>query len=172
MNEEYTNRKIAFSNEGVEEDIERLIASDINEAEGCGLDVLPGEGETLYMGIDCEWETNVEQKRNDVLCYTASIMLRERVKNYIVYPKSGKRSDRLSLEKFLGHVIHQAKKERFIELWPKNVVVFCHFMRADIVNFKDFWEVKKNTTAINGTVMSLGLGNKTSEDFEEVNKHV
>jgi hypothetical protein len=170
MNKDQKEINVNYSTEGHVDDVERLLAAEINEAEGCGLDVLPGEGDTLYMGIDCEWQTNIETKSNNVLCYTASVMLRDEHKNFIVYTKSGKRSDRLSLEKFLGHVVHQAKKDHFIELWPKNIVVFCHFMRADIVNFKDFWDVKQHTTAINGTVISLGLGNKSEGESKKVSR--
>ncbi|MCP4595411.1 hypothetical protein [Neptuniibacter sp.] len=144
-------------------DIERLLASELNEAEGDPLAVLPGEGETLFVGIDSEWEYDPETGQNEVICYTAVIDAGGFEKGYIVYPDGPTKADRLSLEKFLGHVVHQAKKEGQIPVWPKDIVVFCHFMRADIVNFKDFWTVKQSTNSNAGTIGSLGLKARDEE---------
>ncbi|MEI6894008.1 MAG: DNA polymerase [Colwellia sp.] len=145
-------------------DVLRLTTQEINEGAGSLDDVVTAEGGTLYIGIDSEWQRIPNRDANHILCYTAAVYTKDkdgepRERLYIIHTDGPRRSQRLSLNKLLGHVIHQAKEDKMISVWPKKIVVFCHFMRADIVNFSDFWNTdnKHSVEGLRNTVASLGL---------------
>ena len=155
-----------LSEDGDPMDIERLIASELNEADGDPLAVVPGEGEAIYIGIGSAWQTDKENRSNQIICYSAVVSVGSKEKGYIVYTEGPEKKHRLSLEKFLGHIVHEAKKDGLIAVWPNSIVVFCQFMRGTVVNFSDFWAVKGSTTAVAGTITSIGL-KAEPDDMEE-----
>ena len=145
-------------------DVLRLTVAEINEGDFSLNDVISAEGGTLYIGIDSEWQRIKDRNANHILCYTAAVYTKDKdgepkERVYIVHTEGPRRSQRLSLDHFLGYVVHQAKKDKMIVVWPKDIKVLCHFMRADIVNFSDFWRTdnKNSVEALRSTVVSLGL---------------
>jgi predicted DNA binding CopG/RHH family protein len=164
LNPEYLKQE-AFDDSTISDiDVLRLSVAQINEAEGSLVDVVNGEGGTLYIGIDSEWQRIKDRNANHILCYTAAVYTKDKdgepkERLYIVHTDGPKRSQRLSLDHFLGYVVHQAKKDKMITVWPKDIKILCHFMRADIVNFLDYWRTdnKNNVEALRNTVVSLGL---------------
>jgi hypothetical protein len=144
--------------------VRRLTAQEVNESIGSLDDVVTAEGGTLYIGISSAWQRIPDRESNHILCYTATVYTKDkddgaRELSYIVYTDGPKRSQRMSLDKFFGHTVHQAKQDKMVDVWPKKVVVFCHFMRGDIVNFSDFWNTdnKHSVEGLRDTVLSLGL---------------
>jgi len=154
-------------------DVLRLTVAELNEADVSLNEVINAEGGTLYIGIDSEWQRIKDRKANHVLCYTAAVYTKDnndvaKERCYIVHTEGPDRSQRLSLDKFLGCVVHQAIRDNMIAVWPKNIVVLCHFMRADVVNFSDFWSTtnKNNVEALRNTVVSLGLPKSVVKELD------
>lgn len=160
-----------------DKDVLRLEVERINESEASLDDVISAEGGTLYIGIDSEWQRIENRNANHVLCYTAAVYTKDvneecKERCYIIHTAGQRRSQRLSLNKFLANVVQQAKLDKMIAVWPANIVVFCHFMRADVVNFADFWydKDKLGLEALRNTVVSLGLPKSLVKEFKISNK--
>lgn len=155
-----------------DEDVIYLTLEQLNETKGSLDDVVSAEGGTLYIGIDSEWQRIKDRKTNHILCYTAAVYTKDkngvcRERLYIAHTDGPKRSQRLSLERFLGCIVHQARRDKMIPVFPNNIIVLCHFLRADIVNFSDFWfnQNKHSVEGLRNTVVSLGLPKSVVKEF-------
>ncbi|MGL1956971.1 MAG: hypothetical protein OCD00_06620 [Colwellia sp.] len=172
VNPKYMEQEVFDNSTVSDEDVLRLLVNEINETKGSLDDVISANGGTLYIGIDSEWQRIEGRKANHILCYTAAVYTKDKNETckerlYIAYTEGEKRSQRLSLEHFLGYIVHQAKKDNMIAVWPKKIVVLCHFLRADIVNFSDFWfnQNKHSVEGLRNTVVSLGLPKSIVKEF-------
>ena len=163
----------AFDNSVISnEDVIQLIIDQLDETKGSLDDVINAKGGTLYIGIDSEWQRIEGRKANHILCYTAAVYTKDKAgvckeRSYIAHTEGPRRSQRLSLEKFLGCIVHQAKNDNMIPIFPKKIVVLCHFLRADVVNFSDFWLTgnKHSVEGLRNTVVSLGLPKSIIKEF-------
>ncbi|WP_146146455.1 DNA polymerase [Photobacterium leiognathi] len=52
---------------------------------------------------------------------------------------------RWTFEALVGHVLEQMFEQELLDEVPKQVVVFGHFLRADLTTFSDFWINQKTT---------------------------
>ena len=104
-------------------------------------------GETVYMGLDTEYQFNVDKGYNEILSYQAVGQAvgqaQGRQCSVIVYPKSGDKHHRWTFDALVAHVLEQMFEQELIDKVPKDIVVFGHFLRADITNFADFWKNQK-----------------------------
>lgn len=131
-----------------------------------GETVTPAKGARLHVGIDSEYVYNPKTKRNDILSYQFFAMTEKGEHSDIIYPASNRISDRLSFDKFLGHIVVVCKEKGLLTEWPKHVFVYAHFLRADLASFGDFWRFKTQVNGIRRTVASVN--NAYGIDLENV----
>ncbi|MBL0559020.1 hypothetical protein [Aeromonas caviae] len=131
-----------------------------------GETVTPAKGARLHIGIDSEYVYNPATKRNDILSYQFFAMTEKGEHSAIIYPASNRTSDRLSFDKFLGHIVVVCKEKGILTEWPKHVFVYAHFLRADLASFGDFWRFKTQVNGIRRTVASVN--NAYGIDLENV----
>lgn len=123
--------------------------------------MLPAEvvwatGDAVHIGIDCEYEYCPETKGNLILSYQYHLVANGQYLAEVLYPKSHAVKDRLQFERFIGHALHEAKKQRLITEWPEHVVIYGHFLRADLTHFGSFWsDLKVKVGSVRKTLASL-----------------
>jgi hypothetical protein len=107
----------------------------------------PSDDAGVYIGIDSEWVTQIDpvtsKPYNQVLSYQAVLEHRGRSVELIHYPLGKSRRHRLSFGRFIELVLKKALREKVISDFPDHLVIFCHFLRADLPTFLDFWSLKK-----------------------------
>ncbi|PSX17605.1 DNA polymerase [Photobacterium kishitanii] len=102
-------------------------------------------GETLYAGFDTEYQHNAITGQNEIISYQVVGQTQRGQCSVIVYPKSGAKHHRWTFEALVGHVLEQMFEQELLDEVPKQVVVFGHFLRADLTTFSDFWKKQKTT---------------------------
>ncbi|HIF9182719.1 TPA: DNA polymerase [Photobacterium damselae] len=112
-------------------------------------------GETLYVGFDTEYQYNAITGQNEIISYQTVGQTPRGQCSDIVYPKSGAKHHRWKFEALVGHLIAEMFERELLDEVPKQVVVFGHFLRADLTTFSDFWKNQKTTLrGISRTVTS------------------
>jgi len=117
---------------------------------------IKGTGELLHIGFDCEWVYDVESKGNHVLSYQATVITKTHMFSVIYYTVNSSKKRRLSLEKFISMVIQDALDEKIIRKWPCQILLYAHFLRADLPCFNDFFKFKTKLSGVGKTVTSIG----------------
>lgn len=116
---------------------------------------------SIAVGIDSEWVTRTDpvtgKPYNEVLSYQA-VLDHGGVRTELIRLTKGRtRRHRITLEQLLVLVIRKALKEGKLPYWPSNVVVFCHFLRADITAFDNFWPRKRDFDGFGRTFTASSL---------------
>lgn len=112
-------------------------------------------GETLYAGLDTEYQHNAVTGQNEIISYQVVGQTQRGQCSVIVYPKSGAKHHRWTFEALVGHLIAEMFVQELLDEVPKQVVVFGHFLRADLTTFSDFWKNQKTTLrSVSRTVTS------------------
>lgn len=131
-----------------------------------GETVVPAKGAGIHIGIDSEYVYNPKTMHNDILSYQFFVKTEKGEHAEVIYPASSKKSDRLSFERFISHIIIECKAKGLITEWPKHVFVYAHFLRADLASFGDFWRFKTQLNGIRRTVASVN--NAYGIDLENI----
>ncbi|MCJ2015182.1 DNA polymerase [Methylobacterium sp. J-076] len=101
----------------------------------------------IACGIDAEWVTRVDavsgKPYNQILSYQLVLDHNGQRIELIRYTNGKTRRHRLTLERLLELGIRKAIKEGVLPDWPNRITVFCHFLRADITAFDNFWPRKR-----------------------------
>ena len=113
------------------------------------------------VGIDGEWVTRADPDTgnlyNGILSYQAVGEYGGQRSELIRFTKGKTRRHRISLERLLVLSIRKAIKEGVLPRWPDEVVVFCHFLRADITAFDNFWPRKREFDGFGRTFTASSL---------------
>ncbi|MBB4347015.1 DNA polymerase [Aliirhizobium cellulosilyticum] len=121
---------------------------------------------TVYAGLDSEWVTMVDpdtgRPQNVILSYQIVLAHADRRSSLIVFPAGARRAHRLTMSSLLKRSITKALKEKVIPSYPDRIVIFGHFLRADLPSFKDFWPAKRSFDGIGRTFTA-----KTLETFPD-----
>ncbi|MDA0143752.1 hypothetical protein OCT63_05800 [Vibrio sp. RW] len=109
------------------------------------------------ISFDTEYVLSKCGKYNRVLSYQFVTLHNGKVSKLVLYPDSAKKSGRLSMDYCFARVIEKAIEDDVLELWPTDIIVTAHFMKADLFNFNQaFEQVKTHIKGIRKTVASLG----------------
>lgn len=141
-------------------------------------DALKGDEDCVHIGIDSEYVYNEEENRNDILSYQYYLIAGEHrmydvvltpvadvIKKFRAANKSREderkeinriKKPRKKFEEFLVEILQAALGRGFIKGWPKNIYIYAHYLRADMVSFDAFWDTsqKAKLEVIRGTVAS------------------
>ncbi len=116
---------------------------------------------SVSVGIDSEWVTHTDtitgKPFNAILSYQAVLDYGGQRTELIHFPRGKSRRSRITLERLLVLLIRKAIKETVLPRWPGKVVVFCHFLRADITAFDDFWSRKRDFDGFGRTFTASSL---------------
>lgn len=102
-------------------------------------------GDTVYLGLDTEYVYSSVRGYNEILSYQVFAQTTLGQYSTLIFPKSGAKNHRLEFDVLVGRVLCEMFEQELIDEVPKQVVVFGHFLRADITNFADFWKNQKTT---------------------------
>ena len=130
----------------------------------------------LNIGLDSEYQFN--GIFNEVLSYQYAVEHDGKTLGGIFYPEDGYVGSRLTLEQYLSRVVQECIDNGILvgrQKWPDRIVVYAHFLRADIVTFGDFFSIKDKFSSIRGTVqsessMTIGIDGGYGIDESEVLK--
>lgn len=112
-------------------------------------------GEILYVGFDTEYQYNAITGQNEIISYQVVGQTQRGQCSVIVYPKSVAKHHRWKFEAIVGYLIAEMFEQGLLDEVPKEVVVFGHFLRADLTTFSDFWKNQKTTLrSVSRTVTS------------------
>ena len=119
-----------------------------------GSDILPAEGPVLSCGFDAE---TFEMVNGNVcvLSFQAYVRYGDLIYTHIHYPKGMTQEDRPTVSQFLSEVVAGVMAEGIIDEPPSAITLFSHFIRADAVLWKDFFNFKHEMDAIGGTFATL-----------------
>lgn len=120
-----------------------------------GETVTLAKGEPIHIGIDSEYVYDPKTKRNVILSYQFHVITELGSHSGIIYPKSGKVSDRLEFDPFIARIVIMCKEKGIITKWPKKIYVYAHFLRADLASFSDFFRKKTKVSGIRKTVTTM-----------------
>ena len=100
---------------------------------------------TTIIGIDAEWQTNLEEEQNDVLSYQWFGLDGEREWAGVHYPEDDKR---LTISDWLSLALMEDYKNR---AWPRTVVLASHFTTAELSVIKNFDTLKTRLDLVQGS---------------------
>ncbi|OOE78670.1 hypothetical protein BZG73_15850 [Salinivibrio siamensis] len=103
------------------------------------------KGDAVYMGFDTEFQYSHARGYNEILSYQIVAKTPKGQCSIVLYPKSGAKNHRWAFDALVGHVLEEMFDKNLIEAVPEQIVVFGHFLRADLTNFSDFWKNQKTT---------------------------
>lgn len=103
------------------------------------------KGDVVYMGFDTEYQYNEAKGFNEILSYQVVARCRQGQCSIVVYPKSGSKNHRWVFDKLIAHALEEMFELGLIEAVPEQIIVFGHFLRADLTTFSDFWKSQKTT---------------------------
>lgn len=106
------------------------------------------KGPVIHMGIDSEWVTELDPHTGKPFNRILSVQLvadaqGQRLER-VIYLKSRSPRLRPKLASTLLGMVWELKKLQYIQEWPRQIIVFGHFLRADLPNFSDFWSAKRS----------------------------
>lgn len=129
---------------------------------------------TIYAGLDSEWVTVVDpvtgKPVNRILSYQLVLAHESGRSRTIVYPNGKHRSARLAMSVLVKRGLLNALREKIIPRLPDNIVVFGHFLRADLATFKDFWPKKRSFDGIGRTFTSPAVQLDLDADSESTRR--
>lgn len=100
-------------------------------------------GEVVYMGFDTEFQYREDKGYNEILSYQIVAQSQKGQCSLIVYPSSGAKNHRIKFDDLIAQALDRMFEQKMIETVPEQVIVFGHFLRADLTNFSDFWKNQK-----------------------------
>ena len=100
---------------------------------------------TTIIGIDAEWQTNLEEEQNDVLSYQWFGLDGGREWSGIHYPEADKR---LTISDWLSLALMEGYKNR---AWPTTLVLASHFTTAELSIIKNFDALKTRLDLVQGS---------------------
>lgn len=103
------------------------------------------KGDVVYMGFDTEYQYNEAKGFNEILSYQVVAQSPQGQCSIVVYPKSGAKHHRWVFDKLIAHTLEDMFERGLIDAVPEQIVVFGHFLRADLTTFSDFWLKQKTT---------------------------
>lgn len=104
---------------------------------------LKAKGGNVHIGIDSEWEYDGENECNKILSYQYCLLTPDGNEyKGVDYPKSTAKEDRFEFNNYLFQILNRAKRHGWIDEYPANTFVYCHFMRADLASFAAYWNIK------------------------------
>ncbi|MGL1205354.1 hypothetical protein ACSTK6_06250 [Vibrio parahaemolyticus] len=103
------------------------------------------KGDVVYMGFDTEYQYNEAKGFNEILSYQVVAQSPQGQCSIVVYPKSGAKHHRWVFDKLIAHTLEDMFERGLIDAVPEQIVVFGHFLRADLTTFSDFWKSQKTT---------------------------
>ncbi len=103
------------------------------------------KGDVVYMGFDTEYQYNEAKDLNEILSYQIVAQSPQGQCSIVVYPKSGSKSHRWKFDDLIAHALEKMFEQGLVETVPEQIVVFGHFLRADLTTFSDFWRTQKTT---------------------------
>lgn len=139
---------------------------------------LKGDGDSVHIGIDSEYVYCEEDNQNDILSYQYYLIVgKHEMHDVVLTPVADvikksraankSREDerkaikkikkpRKKFEEFLVEILQSALGRGFIKSWPKNIYIYAHYLRADMVSFDAFWDTsqKAKLEVIRGTIAS------------------
>ncbi|SMF97230.1 DNA polymerase type B [Methylomagnum ishizawai] len=127
---------------------------------------LAGTDPPVHVALDTEYQHNAEGDRLDVLSYQFFLVSLWGIMAGIVYPKRSGKHGRLKFESFVGIIIGEARRRKVVRMWPKMVMVYAHFLRADLPNFGDFESFSDQLDCIQGTLASVGGDLVVHSDYD------
>lgn len=102
-------------------------------------------GDVIYMGFDTEYQYNEVKGYNEILSYQVVAQSPKGQCSIVVYPKSGAKHHRWVFDKLVAHTLEEMFERGLISAVPEQIIVFGHFLRADLTTFSDFWKNQKTT---------------------------
>lgn len=115
----------------------------------------------IACGIDAEWVTRVDvvtgKPCNHILSYQLVIDFNGQRVELIRYTVGRMRRHRLTLERLLELGIRKSIRDGVLPDWPDRITVFCHFLRADITAFDNFWPRKREFDGIGRTFTAASV---------------
>ncbi|MEZ9576490.1 MULTISPECIES: DNA polymerase [unclassified Vibrio] len=102
-------------------------------------------GDAVYMGIDSEYQYNEARGGNEILSYQVVAQSKQGQCSIVVHPKSGAKEHRWEIDDLIAHVLEEMFEQGLVEAVPEQIIVFGHFLRADLTTFSDFWKKQKTT---------------------------
>ncbi|MEI7606818.1 MAG: hypothetical protein WCJ64_05495 [Rhodospirillaceae bacterium] len=122
-------------------------------------------GPPVRAGFDSEYVTIPDGKsgfKNVVLVITLVIQCGGQQSRYMFDPQGPDRAHRPTMSEFIGKGLRKAIKDGVVPSMPLSVTVFGHFLRADLVNFNDFWRRTDEFRGLGKTLVSGRSGHKLS----------
>ncbi|NIY84591.1 DNA polymerase [Vibrio hepatarius] len=130
-----------------------------------------GKGKAVHIAIDSESVYNPETGKNDILCYSYSVQVGDKVFNGVKHTEmaklikqcreqgltkeeemakrkqlaNSKKGYKMNFDKFIQELLIKAKARKFIDEWPEYTFIYAHFLRADIASFEEFWSIGTNS---------------------------
>lgn len=103
------------------------------------------KGDAVYIGIDSEYQSSEEKAQNGVISYQIAAQSPLGQCSMVIYTKSGAKHHRWEFDKLVAHALEEMFELGLIEAVPEQIIVFGHFLRADLTTFSDFWRSQKTT---------------------------
>lgn len=101
---------------------------------------------SIAVGVDSEWVTRIDpvtgKPYNQIISYQLVLDFNGQRVELIRYTTGKTRRHRLTLERLLELGVRKAIRLGVLPDWPQRVTIFCHFLRADITAFDNFWPRK------------------------------
>lgn len=148
----------------------RFMQDEIDAFAACPDGPAVGNGPSVHIGIDSEWQFLPDQNRNRVLSFQFHLFSSSGELSGILYPKPDEPGRRIQFEQFLSFILQCAMRHDIIEAWPRLAYIYAHFLRADITHFASFWAIKNKVDGMRGTVTSV-TGEYAADWVEEGRRH-
>lgn len=117
-------------------------------------------GPVVHMGIDSEWVTEKDTHTGLPYNHVLSVQIVADVNGQrlekIVYLKSRSPRARPKLRLVVLNILRDLKMRGLLSEWPNQIVIFGHFLRADLPNFSDFWSAKRELDGYGRTFTGRG----------------
>lgn len=116
---------------------------------------------SFQVGVDSEWTTHQDPTTGALFNAVESYQLAGEYKGkrveLIRFTTGRTKRHRITLETLLVLGIRKAIKEKVLPYWPSEITVFCHFLRADITAFDNFWPRKQEFDGFGRTFTAHSL---------------
>ena len=117
-------------------------------------DTKAAEKQEYILGFDSEWVDR--GGRNEILSYQWHLITPAGSANGIFLKIDFEGKDRLTMKRFVGKVLEDAKNHSLFKQYPKSLVLVAHFSLADLNAFDDFQDAIKATfDTVRKTYVSL-----------------
>lgn len=117
-------------------------------------------GAVVHMGIDSEWVTEIDPQTSQPYNRVLSVQIVADVSGQrlekVIYLKSRSPRSRPKLRRVVLNILRELKARGLISEWPSQIIIFGHFLRADLPNFSDFWSAKREFDGYGRTFTGSG----------------